>query len=719
LAEFNNLDPLYQNPDALPRDRARDLISRMTLAEKIGSMMDDSPGVERLGIPPYNWWNEALHGVARAGTATVFPQAIGIAATWNEDLVFRMAGAISDEARAKHHEALRRGDHGRFTGLTFWSPNVNIFRDPRWGRGQETYGEDPYLTSRMGVQFVRGLQGDDPQYLKTAACAKHYLAHSGPEAKRHEFNAQVSTHDLVMTYLLAFEALVREAEVAGMMGAYSRVNGEACCASPNLLQYMLRREMGFRGYIVSDCGAIKDIYAHHKLVETPAEASAEAVRAGCDLNCGRTYEYLFAALGNGLLRESDIDRALLNLFELRFRLGMFDPAERVPYAQIPVQAIDSPANQALALEVARQSLVLLKNENYFLPLSKDLKRIAVIGPNADDELVLRGNYYGTPSRAISVLAGVRGLLSPAAEVRTADGCDISAPGQAGFSEAVKAAEDAEVAVVVLGLSRVLEGEDGQTEGNPDGQHSGGDRADIDLPGEQQALLEAVAATGTPVVLVLLNGSALAVNWADKHVPAILEAWYPGQAGGRAVAEALFGDVNPGGKLPVTFYKSVDQLTPFEDYAMKGRTYRYFDGEVLYPFGFGLSYTRFEVADLTLNLDRMTGPETLEVSCTVRNTGEMAGDEVVQVYVRDEKASLPVPRHNLAAFTRVHLAPGESRKLILSVRPRAFALVDEAGDWMIEPGTFTVFVGGGQPGVAPTLQTQVEMVGKTVYLDKSA
>ncbi|MDY6874118.1 MAG: glycoside hydrolase family 3 C-terminal domain-containing protein [Chloroflexota bacterium] len=719
MAEINDLDPLYQNPDAPPRNRARDLIARMTLAEKIGSMMDDSPGVERLGIPPYNWWNEALHGVARAGTATVFPQAIGIAATWNEDLVFRMASVISDEARAKHHDALRQGDHGRYKGLTFWSPNINIFRDPRWGRGQETYGEDPYLTSRIGVQFVRGLQGNDPHYLKTAACAKHYLAHSGPEARRHEFDAQVSVRDLAMTYLPAFEALVREADVAGVMGAYNRVNGEACCASPNLLQYMLRREMGFRGYIVSDCGAIKDIYAHHKLVETPAEASAEAVRAGCDLNCGCTYEYIFAALGNGLLRERDIDRALLNLYELRFRLGMFDPEERVPYAQIPIQANDSPANQALALEVARQSLVLLKNADHFLPLSKNLGRIAVIGPNADDELVLRGNYSGTPSSAVSVLAGIRSLLSPAAEVLAARGCAIAAPGQSGFTAAVEAAQDAEVAVVVLGLSQELEGEEGQSEGNPDGQHSGGDRVNLELPGEQGALLEAVSATGTPVVLVLLNGSALAVNWADEHVPAILEAWYPGQAGGRAVAEALFGDVNPGGKLPVTFYKSVDQLPPFEDYAMQGRTYRYFDGEVLYPFGFGLSYTRFEYEDLALNMDRMTGPETLELACTVRNTGEVAGDEVVQVYVRDDEAPLPVPRHSLAAFKRVHLAPGESRKLIFRLRPRVFALVDEAGDWMIEPGTFTLSVGGGQPGYTSTLQTQVEMVGKTVYLDKSA
>jgi beta-glucosidase len=688
----------------------------MTLAEKVSSMMEDSAAVERLGIPAYNWLNESLHGLARAGKATVFPQAIGIAATWNEKLAHQLAGVISDEARAKHHEALRRGDHSRYTGLTLWSPNINIFRDPRWGRGQETYGEDPHLTARLGVAFVRGLQGEHPDYLKTAACAKHYVAHSGPEAKRHEFNAEVGIRDFKMTYLPAFEALVKEAKVAGVMGAYNRVNGEACCASPYLLQYVLRRELGFRGYVVSDCGAIKDIYANHHLVDTPEEAAARSVKAGCDLNCGCTYENLFGALGNGLISERDMDRALLNLFEVRFRLGMFDTAERVPYAQTPMEVVDSLANQALALEVARQSLVLLKNEDNLLPLAKDLKRIAVIGPNADDELVLRGNYYGTPSHSVTVLEGISAVLPTSAEVQYAQGCDIVSPGKKGFKEAVRLAKKADVAVVVLGLSQLLEGEEGQVEGLPEGMHSNGDRADLDLPGEQQALLEAVAATGTPVVLVLLNGSALAVNWAQEHVPAILEAWYPGQSGGRAVAEALFGDFNPGGRLPVTFYKSVEQLPPFEDYAMQGRTYRYFEGEPLYPFGFGLSYTSFEYHDLALNFDRMEAPDTLEISCLVRNTGQIIGDEVVQVYLRDEDASLPVPRHSLAAFKRVRLGPGSEQRVTLAIPPRAFALVDEEGGWVIEPGAFTVFVGGGQPDHAETLQASVQVVGKTIRLD---
>ncbi|MBG0788533.1 MAG: glycoside hydrolase family 3 C-terminal domain-containing protein [Anaerolineaceae bacterium] len=716
MTDTSDLEPLYLNPDARPKDRARDLISRMTLAEKVSSVLDDSVAVERLGIPAYNWWNEALHGVARAGKATVFPQAIGIAATWNGDLVQQLANAISDEARAKHHEALRKGEHSRYTGLTMWSPNVNIFRDPRWGRGQETYGEDPHLTSRLSLAYVRGLQGDHPDYLKTAACAKHYVAYSGPEATRHEFNAQVSARDFKMTYLPAFEALVKEGEVAGVMGAYNRVNGEACCASPYLLQYVLRRELGFRGYIVSDCGAIKDIYAHHHLVDTPEEAAAKSVKAGCDLNCGCTYENLFGALGNGLILERDIDRALVNLFELRFRLGMFDSDDQVPYAQIPVEVVASPANQALALEVARQSLVLLKNEGNLLPLGKDLKRVAVIGPNADDELVLRGNYYGTPTQSVTVLEGIRSILPGQTEVEHEPGCDILGTDKKGIKAAVKLAKKSDLAIVVLGLSQLVEGEEGQREGVAEGLQSKGDRADLALPGMQQALLEAVAETGTPVVLVLLNGSALAVNWAQEHIPAILEAWYPGEAGGRAVAEALFGDYNPGGRLPVTFYQSVDQLPPYEDYAMQGRTYRYFAGDVLYPFGFGLSYTSFEYSELALNFNRMDAPDTLEISCVVRNTGQLMGDEVVQVYLRDEEASLPIPRHSLVAFKRVRLGPGGEQRVTLSVPPRAFALVDGEGSWVIEPGNFTVFIGGGQPGYAETLHAQVQVVGKTIRLD---
>jgi beta-glucosidase len=707
--------PIFLNPTSPPAARAKDLIARMTLAEKVSQMMDQAPAIERLGIPAYPWWNEALHGIARAGTATVFPQAIGIAASWNEDLVYRMANAISDEGRAKHHQAVRRGDTSRYTGLTFWSPNVNIFRDPRWGRGQETYGEDPFLTARIGVQFVRGMQGEDPHYLKTAACAKHFAVHSGPEANRHHFDAQVDTRDLLLTYLPAFEALVREANVAGVMGAYNRVNGEPCCASPYLLQEVLRARWGFEGYTVSDCGAIQDIYQHHQVADTPEEAAGLAVQAGCNLNCGCTFEHLLLAVGHGWLPEREIDTALEYLFTIRFRLGMFDPPNRVPYVSIPTEAINSMANQALALEVARQSLVLLKNQGGLLPLSKDTGSIAVIGPNADDPLVLRGNYYGTPPSSVTVLEGIRGMLTPATKIHYARGCEITAPGQDHFPEAVEAAAKAEVTVVVLGLSQQVEGEEGQSEGNPEDVLSHGDRDSLDLPGEQEALLKAVAATGTPMILVLLNGSALAINWADEHIPAILEAWYPGQAGGRAVAEALFGDTNPGGKLPVTFYRSAEQLPAFDDYSMAGRTYRYFDGEVLYPFGFGLSYTRFTYQNLSVSPDRLYRPEVIRVSCEVQNTGEVPGDEVVQVYLRQQAAAVPVPRHSLVGFRRVHLEPGALERVTFTISPRQYAIVTDGGQWAVEPGRITIFVGGGQPGFAEGLSASVEIYGERVIL----
>jgi len=716
LTGITEKTPIYLNPEFSPQIRSEDLIARMTLAEKVSQMMDDAPGVERLGIPPYNWWNEALHGVARAGGATVFPQAIGIAATWNEDLVRRMGDVISDEGRAKYHEALRQGDHGRYKGLTFWSPNINIFRDPRWGRGQETYGEDPYLSARLGVQFVRGLQGDDPQYLKTAACAKHFAVHSGPEADRHGFDAQVNIRDLKTNYLPAFEALVREGNVAGVMGAYNRTNGEACCASPTLLQGILRQAWGFEGYIVSDCGAIRDIYEQHQLAESLEEASAMAVQAGCNLNCGCTYEHLMAAVGHGLLSEREIDLALRYLFAVRIRLGMFDPPEQVPYASIPIEANQSLANQALALEVARQSLVLLKNADHLLPLSKDPGVIAVIGPNADDELVLRGNYYGEPAESTTILQGIRHVIFPSSKVVYAPGCGITEPSPEGFEEAIRTAEGADVVVMVLGLNQQLEGEENQQEGISTANVSRGDRRDIDLPGEQEALLRAVGATGKPVVLVLLNGSALAVNWADEHIPAILEAWYPGQAGGRAVAEALFGDTNPGGRLPITFYRSVEDLPPYEDYAMSGRTYRYFEGDVLYPFGYGLSYTTFEYQNLVVNPEEFDHPGMFQVSFEVINTGRVSGYEVVQIYLRDVEAAVPVPRHNLVGFRRVHLAPGERAYITHTVEPKQFACVTDDGQWTIEPGQFEVFVGGGQPGTQGVLSARVTKNGSSITLN---
>ena len=690
--------PAYQDPSLPVETRVDDLIARMTLEEKASQMIHAAPAIPRLGVPEYNWWNECLHGVGRAGIATVFPQAIGLAATWNTDLMHRVAVAISDEARAKHHEALRNGNREQYYGLTFWSPNINIFRDPRWGRGQETYGEDPYLTARMGVAFVKGLQGDDPKYLKLVATPKHYAVHSGPEHERHHFDANVSDRDLRMTYLPAFEATIREGKAFSIMGAYQRFRGDPCCASPLLLQHILRDEWGFEGYVVSDCGAIADIYRHHKVVGTAAEAAALAVKAGCDLECGAVYPALVEAVRKGLIDETTIDRSLKRLFTARFRLGMFDPPAMVPYAQIPYTVNDCDEHKALALEAARQSIVLLKNDG-LLPLHKDLKSIAVIGPNADWVEVLLGNYNGTPSKAVTPLEGIRAAVSAATEVAYARGCGVTGPSKAGFDEAIARARAADVAILVLGLSQAVEGEEGQQEGVEAGQRSQGDRAGLDLPGVQEDLLKAVTATGTPVVLVLLNGSAISINWADAHVPAIVEAWYPGQAGGTALADVLFGDYSPAGRLPVTFYRSVDDLPPFRDYAMAGRTYRYFTGEPLYPFGHGLSYTRFTYSDLRIQVGA-----SVEVSATVRNVGACAGDEVVQLYISDVEASAPVPIRFLAGFRRVHLTPGEAQPVAFTVNRDQLAIIDDAGRRagtrrVVEPGAFAVSVGGGQPGYA--------------------
>lgn len=710
---------IYTDPAQPVAARVADLISRMTLPEKVSQMLHGAPAIERLGVPAYNWWNECLHGVGRAGIATVFPQAIGMAATWDTDLLHRVAVAISDEARAKHHAALGAdGSSAQYYGLTFWTPNINIFRDPRWGRGQETYGEDPYLTARMGVTFIEGLQGDDPNYLKVAATAKHYAVHSGPENERHHFDAVVDERDLRETYLPAFEAAVREAHVASVMGAYNRTNGEPCCASPTLLQKILREEWGFGGpdgvdgHVVSDCGAIHDIYAFHQVVETASEAAALAVKNGCDLNCGETYGALLIALEQGIIDEATLDVALTRLFTLRFTLGMFDPPEMVPYAQIPFEVNDCEAHRALALQTARESIVLLKNAAGLLPLDKaSLKTIAVIGPNADDDLVLLSNYFGWPSRSVTPLQGIRDKVGAGVEVLYAPGCDVRSDDTSGFTEAVAAAQQADVVIAVMGLSQLVEGEEGQEEGVKGRLRSTGDRDDIALPGVQEALLQAVAATGKPLVVVLLNGSAVAINWVEEHAAAIVEAWYPGEEGGAALADALFGDVNPAGRLPVTFYKSVDDLPPFRDYAMKGHTYRYFDGEALYPFGYGLSYTTFAYSNLAFSADAIRPGESVTVSAKVTNTGDRPGDEVVQLYVRDVEASAPVPIRQLQGFTRIHLAPGAQRVVTFTLAPKQMSLIADDGQRVIEPGLFEVSVGGGQPGTsAPVVVGHFTVVG---------
>lgn len=824
----------YKDPHQPIEKRVDDLLSRMTLEEKASQLLSASPAIERLGVPAYDWWNECLHGVARAGRATVFPETIGMAATWDSGLMFRAASAISDEARAKHHEFVRRGKRGIYQGLTFWTPNINLFRDPRWGRGMETYGEDPYLTSRLAVEFIHGLQGDDPRYLKTVATAKHYAVHSGPESSRHVFDVRVPETDLRDSYLPHFEAAIKEGGAFSVMCAYNSVDGLPACANPRLLGDILRGEWGFRGYVVSDCGAIGDIYQWHKAAKTAAEGVAMAVKAGTDLDCGLEYENVVPAVRQGLLAEKDVDTALRRLLTARFKLGMFDPPEMVRWARIPYSVNESPEHAALALEAARKSIVLLKNQGGLLPLDRRTKTIAVIGPDADSVEVLLGNYNGEPSHPVTPLAGIRRKVAAGTRVLYARGSDLAegmplletvpasalftsnggdrrpglqaeyfntaafngrayfrqafvsqamrkaaagptgapanpqplfqrvdpqidfdwqdgapradmdddnfgvrwtgylappatgryqlgatglnafevyldgkrlaardsvhergyqyetvdlqagklypirvdfhevhgdadihlvwAPPHPGYEdEAVKVARQADVVLMFLGLSPRLEGEEMkvQVEG-----FSGGDRARLGIPKVQEALLQQVSALGKPVVLVLLNGSAVAVNWAREHVPAIVELWYPGQAGGTALADVLFGDYNPAGRLPITFYKSEDQLPAFDDYSMKGRTYRYFEGEPLYPFGYGLSYTAFTYRNLQAPDEARVG-SPVKVSVEVRNSGKRAGEEVVQLYVKH-----PGVLRELQGFERVPLRAGEKKTVVFNVKPAA-------------------------------------------------
>jgi beta-glucosidase len=838
--------PPFKNENLSFAERARDVVQRLTLEEKVQQMKDVAPAIPRLGIPEYNWWNEALHGVARAGLATVFPQAIGFAATWDDSLVYRMATVISDEARAKHHEADRQGTHQRYQGLTIWSPNINIFRDPRWGRGQETYGEDPFLTGRLAVQFIRGLQGDDPKYLKTVSTVKHFAVHSGPEPARHTFDAVVSERDLRETYLPHFEAGIREAGAYSLMCAYNRLDGKPACASDMLLKDILRGEWKFPGYIVSDCGAIDDIYLRHKVVPTAAAAAASAVKSGTDLDCGRVYPNLADAVKQGLITEREIDTSLTRLFLARFKLGMFDSPERVKWARIPYRVVDQQANKDLARQVARKSLVLLKNAGNVLPLSKSLGTIAVIGPNADQWRMLLGNYNGIPSDAITPLRGIREAVGsrtrvlyargsdladgfpvlevlPPSAVRTPDGrpgfhvdyfSTRTLDGQPAFSaldttldanwrdaaprsgmnaddfsvrwtatlrppvtgsyrlaltgtmkfqlalddsvivrsvyptrdgefpdprtvqtpplrleagrsyrirvdgqesygdaqlqlawatpqesllaDALAAARQADAVVMALGLTARLEGEEMSVEVPG---FRGGDRTTIGLPAPQHQLLERVVALGKPTVLVLLNGSALAVNWAQEHVPAILEAWYPGQAGGTAIADVLFGDYNPGGRLPVTFYRDATDLPPFEDYRMTGRTYRFFAGTPLYPFGHGLSYTTFSYKNLRTSTEPIPRNGRITVSVDVTNSGRRAGDEVVQLYVQHVGSKVDRPRQDLRGYTRISLTPGETKTVSLPLAASSLAYWNSARHgWEVEPDSVRLQVGSSSADI---------------------
>ncbi len=672
------------NQEAMKRAKA--LVSQMTLEEKASQLRYEAAAIPRLGVPEYNWWNEALHGVARAGTATMLPQAIGLAAMWDDGFLRELGDMISTEGRAKYNLLSREEDRDIYKGLTYWSPNINIFRDPRWGRGHETYGEDPYLTSRLGCAFVKGLQGDG-EYMKSAACAKHFAVHSGPEALRHEFDAEIGNKDLNETYLYAFEKLVKEAKVESVMGAYNRVNGEPCNGSSLLLEQKLRGEWGFEGHVVSDCGAIQDFHANHKVTATAPESAALAVRRGCDLNCGTVYANLLVALEEGLCTEADITRCCERLMATRYKLGLLGDA--TPYDSIGLESLDTDEHAAMAREAARKSMVLLKNDGT-LPLDKNaLKTVAVIGPNADSIGALRGNYYGTSSRAVTFLQGIRSALAGKARVLYAQGSDIAKVNVEGcvkknegdrIAEAVVCAKAADVVILCLGLDEWLEGE----EGDANNAAASGDKSTLELPAIQNKLLAAVTATGTPVVTVVAAGSALRVEEGN----ALLWAWYPGQAGGEALADLLFGDAAPSGRLPVTMYHGLEELPAFTDYAMKNRTYRYFEGEALYPFGFGLSYVPFGYENPVFENGALT--------VTVKSEGCMTADEVVQVYVKKQDSAFDSLHPSLCAFARVTLDAGDEKRITIPVTEDAFFVYDEDGKRVPAGTHFTLYVGGSQP-----------------------
>jgi beta-glucosidase len=685
----------YQN-SSLPFDeRAADLLSRLTLEEKILLMTDNSPAVERLGIPPYAWWNEALHGVARAGKATVFPQAIGLAATFDEQGVYEAFEMVSDEARAKHHDAKSKGDIKRYQGLTFWTPNINIFRDPRWGRGMETYGEDPYLTATLGAAVVRGLQGDPAaKYSKTHACAKHYAVHSGPEWNRHSFDAKnISRRDLLETYLPAFKKLVTEAKVKEVMCAYNRFEGAPCCGSHTLLVDILRSAWGFDGVVVSDCGAVDNFFVkgRHETHATAESAVADAVIAGTDLECGSSYKALAEACKAGLISEEQLDVSVHRLLRARFELGLFDDDARVAWSSIPTSVVESGRHRAKALEMARKSIVLLKNKNGALPLSKNLSKVAVLGPNANDSVMMWGNYNGIPTQSVTILQGIQAKL-PKEAVVYQKACDWVSDKPADDSVALlmQSLGGADAIIFVGGISPSLEGEEMKV--NLPG-FKGGDRTSIELPQVQVNTLQALKKLGKPLIFVLCSGSAIGLAREAAVADAIVDAWYPGQEGGTAVADVLFGDYNPAGRLPLTFYASSDQLPDFQDYDMSNRTYRYFKGKPLFPFGHGLSYATFAYGEATLSRSAVSVGDSLSLSVEVANAGSVDGDEVVQLYIRNPQDPKG-PIKSLRAFSRVNIKAGATESVTLNLPPAAFEFFDpQASDMSIKPGKYELLYGG--------------------------
>ncbi|WP_100613317.1 glycoside hydrolase family 3 C-terminal domain-containing protein [Confluentibacter citreus] len=703
ISSSNVYDSLpFYNPSLSIDERVEDLISRLTVEEKISQMMNGTPSIERLQIPPYDYWNEALHGVGRTCAATIFPQAIGIGATFDADLAFRVSSAISDEARAIYNATSEKGFHLQYNGLTFWTPNINIFRDPRWGRGQETYGEDPYLTSILGVAFVEGLQGDNPDYLKTAACAKHFAVHSGPEQVRHEFNAEVSQKDLWETYLPAFKALVN-ANVESVMCAYNRTNGEPCCSSNYLITEVLRNKWDFKGHVLTDCGALEDFYKQaneggHGVVDTPVQAAALALKSGVSLNCGVVYEQLLDALKEGLITEQDIDTQLAILLKTRFKLGLFDPKGSNPYDAISMDVVNGETNRALAKEAAQKSMVLLKN-NGILPLKNDLSKYFVTGPNASNIEVLLGNYYGVNSNMVTILEGISAAILPTSQLQYRLGAMLNQKSINPINYAIGHAGSSDVTIVVLGLSSTLQGE----EGDSIDSSTAGDRLDYDLPKNQVDYLKQLRETADknpedkkPIVAVITGGSPMNLAEVQELADAVLLVWYPGEEGGTAVADILFGNVSPSGRLPITFPKSLDQLPAFDDYSMKGRTYKYMNEEPLYPFGFGLSYTSFTYSDIKVTNKTISKSDTVKVQVKVMNSGKVKSDEVVQIYISDVQASVTVPNFQLINTKRVTLEPGTSQNLEFEVAPKDFEIVKEDGTRTIEAGEFKIYVGGSSP-----------------------
>jgi len=669
------------------------LVGAMTLEEKFSQLLDESAAIPRLDVPRYGWWNECLHGVGRTGRATVLPQAIALAATFDEDLIHRVSSAIAEEARAKFNVAVANGNRSRYSGLTYWSPNVNLYRDPRWGRGQETYGEDPYLTSRIGVAFVNGLQGDHPKYLKAAACAKHYVVHSGPEALRHEFNAVVSPKDLWETYMPAFRALVTEAGVEGVMGAYNRTNGESCSASPYLLTEVLRNQWDFDGYITTDCWAIRDIFEGHGLAATPEEASAMAIRSGINLNCGDSFLHLNKAVEQGLLSEKDIDKALKQLLKTRFRLGFFDPEDEVPFHRIGPDVVGCDKHVALAREAAVKSICMVKN-NGVLPLRRDMKTLFVTGPQAANEEVLLGNYYGVTGHSVNILDGIVARVSLGTTVNYKIGQMPWHTNANPIDWTTGDAADAEACIAVLGISGMWEGEEGEAIAS----HNKGDHTDVRLPEPQLEFLKKLREkSDKPIVVVLTSGSPLIIPEVYELADAVLYTWYPGEQGGHAVADVLFGDASPSGRMPFTVPYSVEDLPPYEDYAMTGRTYRYMEKEPLFPFGFGLGYTTFEYSDIKYEPE---GDE-LVVHVDVANTGNTDADEVAQLFVSSPLAGRGHPLWSLRGFQRVTLAAGEKKTIEFRLQKESFMLVDETGKAFLPGGTNTLYVAGAVPSERST------------------